>query len=85
MKKSGFSFLFGLLVGGGLCLAFSFSKQDIDSFPTPFSIHNRQVYRVAHDTRFKIPFWTKQRLTSKSLEKSIDRSQSSTPINPRRL
>lgn len=73
VKKTGIAFLFGIFFGGASIFSLFFFEKETDSYPSSFPIHQREAYTVAHDTRFKIPFWTKQRLTTKSLEKNVTR------------
>jgi len=74
LKKIGISFLIGTFFGGACLFVSGFSQKEINSFPPPFPINQRLSYSIAQDTRFKIAFWTSERLTSKSLEVNANRS-----------
>ena len=75
MKKIGGSFFFGSIFGVAVILFFSFSKGKDPAQLISFPIHIREAYTVACDTRFKIPFWTKEHLTKQSLSKVADRDK----------
>lgn len=48
--------------------------KEIEPPPSAFPILKRKGYKVAYDTRFKIPFWTYEHLEKAMLQKNFDRS-----------
>lgn len=71
VKKKGFEFFLGILVGA----AFIFTYEQFEKQPAPsaFPVLERAGYSIAYDTRGKIPFWTYEHLTEQNLVKHFDR------------
>ena len=69
MKKFLFFFL-------GLSTGFfaTFILKDVTSSPSAFPILQKEGYKVAYDTRFKIPFWTYEHLKKPMLQKNFSRA-----------
>lgn len=72
MVKKTLGFFLGLVIGSAA--TFFFESEHSDILPSNFPILHRQGYTVAYDTRSKIPYWTHEHLTEKSLQKNADRN-----------
>ncbi len=70
MKKS-LGFSVGIVVG--IATAVSYQQWDKKLEPTGFPYLEKKGYTLVYDTRGKIPFWTHEHLTEKSLQKNVDR------------
>lgn len=67
----GLGFSIGVVVGAASL--FSYQVLDKGQHPTAFPILERKGFTLAYDSRGKIPLWTHEHLTKKSLTKEVTR------------